>query len=188
MSPERESKILARMPETVWQQIASIPHPGERENICKALSELLKHRLKKEGVKIEKVFPPRAKSLDRIEEKVKIRKTEAPLRDIYGVRFITNYPDRQKLAKIIQSAFPLTPAKFPDGMPSIRDYADPKIKEFVKKNFNPRISERHSALHVNVVFLRPGETFYDIAEIQVLTSEEMRIFEETRGEYENGKS
>jgi hypothetical protein len=182
---DRDSEILARLPADVFEQIRFLPRIDERERICVAISKRLATALKDNGVKIEDV-ETRAKQADSIEDKIKRRGSTNPLRDIYRVRFITNYPDRSRVARIIQDSFPLTPKVFPDGMPSVRDYANPETREFVKSRFNPRISDRHSAMNVNIVFLRNGSRLCDIAEIQVLTTEEMALYKETRSEYENG--
>lgn len=182
---DKDSEILTRLPIDAFEQIKFLPRIDERERVCKALSLRLYTALKENGVKIEGMSV-RAKPGDKIDKKIKRRNSTTPLRDIYGVRFITSHPDREGVARIIQGCFPLTPKVFPDGMPSVRDYANSATREFVKSQFNPRISDRHSAMHVNIVFLRAGSDVCDIAEVQVLTPEEMRIYRETRDEYENG--
>jgi|GEM_PF-4914311 len=187
MLTERNFVSLTKMPESIQEQLTNLPCEEERGEICAELAVQLFSLLTSNGIVVENATF-RSKESKKIEKKGEIRNSKAPLRDIYGVRFITNEKNRVRVAEIIRSQFPLTPEKFDDGMPSVRDYADPEMKAFVKANFNPRISERHSAMHINIVFQREGAKIYDIAEVQILSEDEMKIFKETREEYENKKS
>lgn len=186
MSIEQEQKHSVRLPKDVFEQISALPCDEERGEILVDLAIKLGALFGRNGIPLEAVTM-RIKSREKIQKKIERRGSSAPLRDLYGVRFVISNADRAGLAKIIQDAFPDTPEKFPDGMPSVREYADAQTRQFVKANFNPRISERHSAMHVNIVFPRDGSDLYEIAEVQILTPEEMQIFRETREEYENGK-
>lgn len=189
MFKEREEIKEGRMPFSVSEQLvkANLPPYEERERICTALVIRLLNEFDRNHIKIED-WTSRAKTKEKIIEKVERRKSTFPVRDIYGLRFITWEKDRERIAKIIQGAFPETPEKFANGMPSVRDYANPAMREFVKSGYNKQISDRHSALHVNFVFLRAGSDIFDIGEVQILTPKEMEIFNETREEYENGKN
>jgi hypothetical protein len=186
MFKERDTIKEGRMPSSVSEQLANLPPEEERKQICMALAVRLLNEFNRNHIKIEG-GSVRAKTKERIIEKVERRKSTDPMRDIYGMRFKTWERDRAKIAKVIQAAFPETPEKFANGMPTVREYADPKMREFIKANFNSRISDRHSAMHVNFVFLRAGSEIFDIAEVQILTPREMEIFNETREEYENSK-
>lgn len=195
MTIERNVEFAAspRMPKDVYEQLDRLPCDEERGEICMELAQKIYSLLSNNHIVVDNITM-RVKSEARMNSKIERRGSTAPLRDIYGIRIITEYPDRAKIAAIVQSAFPLTPEKFEDGMPSVREYANPETRQFVKSNFNPRISERHSAMHINIVFRGKDLTIMasptellDIAEVQVLNEEEMRIFKETRGEYENGK-
>ncbi len=182
---ETESERIPHMPADVYEQLAALPEEEVRSAICTNLALGLSILLADNGVKFEDVTA-RVKTKEKIERKITRRGSAGPVRDIYGVRFITREPDRGRIAKIIQSAFPNTPQKFENGMPSVREYADSETRALIQANFNPHISDRHSALHINIVFLREGTNIYDIAEVQILTPDELKIFYETREEYENG--
>lgn len=187
MNLEREHNNSGRLPETVGEQLRLLPDAKIREEICHSLAIGITSLLVSNGVRIEEMSV-RTKSVDRINEKIKRRGSMAPMRDIYGIRIITEDTDRKRLKDLIQSAYPATPEVFPNGMPSSREYADSKIREFVQKNYNPKISDQHSALHVNIVFLREGECVFDIAEIQVMTAKELEIYKSTRESYVNGRN
>ncbi|HJY98135.1 MAG TPA: hypothetical protein VJ227_00265 [Patescibacteria group bacterium] len=184
---ERENVPGPRLPSSVAEQIINLPDFCDRAGVCVDLARKLSLVLETNGIEYS-IVSFRPKTDDKIKEKLTRRGGASLMRDIYGVRFITEEKDRLKIAKIVQDAFPFTPESFPDGMPSVRDYADPKVRDFVRSNFNPGISSRHSAMHINIVFLREGSSLFDIAEVQILTPEEMRIFKETREEYESGRN
>ena len=173
------------MPISAYEQFVNLPDKETRRGLCLTLGQTILDLMDLNGIKVEKVNI-RVKTAESMWRKIERRNSNAPLRDIYGIRIITEDPDRMKIKDLIQRVFPLTPEKFADGTPSFREYADPETRRQGRER-NKRISERHSAMHVNIVFLRDGEAVYDIAEIQILNPEEMGIFYETRGEYENGK-
>lgn len=183
-SVERNQSM--RLPNDVYEQIKALPCDEERGEILGDLAVKLAAILGRNGIPLE-AATMRIKSREKIEKKIERRGSTAPLRDLYGVRFVIESPDREKIAKIIQDAFPGTPEKFADGMPSIREYANAETRKFIKANYNSHISDRHSALHINIVFPRNETGLYEIAEVQILTPEEMQIFRETREEYENGR-
>lgn len=185
MENEREKIAAPRMPINAYEQFVNLPDKETRSGLCLTLGQAILDLVDLNGIKVEKVNI-RVKTAESMWRKIERRNSNAPLRDIYGIRIITEEPDRMKIKDLIQRAFPLTPEKFADGTPSFREYADPETRR-QSRNRNKNISERHSALHINVVFLREGSDYYDIAEVQVLSSEEMKIFDETRGEYKNGK-
>lgn len=185
MKNEKEKSRIKRMPENAYEQLVNLPDKETRRELCLTLGQTILDLLDLNGIKVEKVTV-RAKTAESMWRKIERRNSKAPLRDIYGIRIITEESDRMRIKDLIQGLFPLTPEKFADGTPSFREYADPETRRQAR-NRNKNISERHSALHVNVVFLREGSDYYDIAEIQVLSSEEMKIFEETREEYKNGR-
>lgn len=186
MRNEKEKPRVLRMPENAYEQLVNLPDKEVRRGLCLILGQAILGLMDLNGIKIEKVTV-RAKTAESMWRKIERRKSEAPLRDIYGIRLLTEEPDRMKIKDLIQKVFPLTPGEFADGTPSFREYADPETRRQARER-NKRISERHSAMHINIVFLREGSPVYDIAEIQVLNNEEMKIFEETRGEYKNGKN
>lgn len=180
------SVIQGRMPKDVYEQMAVPICDEERGEILERLALRLFTILSTHGIVVED-GSMRVKTQEKIEKKIIKRNSTSPLRDIYGVRFITSDPDRARIAEIIQLAFPLTPEKFENGMPTVRDYADPKMKEFIRGNFNPNIYLLGSAMHVNVIFPIEGRDILGIAEVQILTPEEMKIYKETHFEYKNGK-
>lgn len=190
---ERENVLWtkARMPQSVYEQkdiLKSISAPA-REEICKALHLRIYSMLASNGIKIES-SSHRVKTDERIEEKIKRKNViyPFPLNDIYGIRIITEESDREKIKNIIQSAFPATPALLPDGKASVRDYRNPGVRSEHIENHNPHMSDRYSAMHVNFIFRRKTSDVYDIGEVQVMTKEELKIYNETRPFYPNGHS
>jgi hypothetical protein len=193
MSNERENVLWAkaRMPKSVYEQkdILKGIDVETREEICKALHLRIFVLLASNGIKI-KSSSHRVKSDERIEEKIERKNViyPFPLNDNFGIRIITEEPDREKIKNIIQSAFPITPALLPDGKASARDYRDPSVRSEHIENHNPHMSDRYSAMHVNFIFRREGSDVYDIGEVQVMTKEELKIYNETRPFYSNGLS
>ena len=108
-----------------------------------------------------------------------------PIRDIYGIRLITEEEDRERIKNLIQSAYPATQKSFSDGKPSARDYRDPEVREKNIEKSNPCMSPLYSAMHVNFVFRCEGENVFDIGEVQIMTWEEFEIYRQTREEYSN---
>lgn len=177
------------IPANVYEQIANFPSETEQEKTCKEIFVGIQTLLNLYGITLDmEKSSYRVKSRIGVENKIKIRKSSAPIRDKYGFRFITEEADRDRLRRIIQLAYPATPERFADGRPSVREYANPEVREYIKKNFNPNISSQHSALHFNIVFQREGSLLYDIAEVQIMTKKEFEIYNQTRGEYVNGRS
>lgn len=176
-----------RMPENVYDQLNHLPDVSIRGRICESVATGVYTLLTFHGIKIDDVSC-RTKSVERINEKIKIRKSTGVIRDIYGVRFITEEPDRSKIKDLILSAYPLTPVVFSDGRPSVREYADPAVRDFIREKYNPHISSEHSAMHVNVVFKREGSNVLDIAEIQVMNAQELTTYNLTRESYVNGRN
>lgn len=176
-----------RMPENVYDQLNHLPDISVRGQICESVAKGVFTLLTFHGIKIDDVSC-RTKSVERIYEKIKIRKSVGVVRDIYGSRFITEEPDRSKIKDLILSAYPLTPLVFSDGRPSVREYADPTVRDFIRQNFNPHISSLHSALHINVVFKREGSNVLDIAEIQIMNAQELTTYNLTRESYVNGRN
>lgn len=173
------------MPKDCLEQIKFLPKDiKERNKICFDLMAKMNSALDLGGIKVERIEPPRVKSPKDILAKANRRNSDEPQRDIYGIRIITKEVDRKRMAEAIQSLYPDTPEYFLNGMPTIRDYADAEVRRSIKQHFNSSISDEYSALHVNVVFMRPGAEVYDIAEVQIMTPEEMVIYKQTRERYE----
>ena len=125
----------------------------------------------------------RVKSREDIREKSITRKSVSPVRDIYGVRFVVRNEDRFKITNLA-TYFPLTPDFFADGRPSVREYANPNVRSYIRGAFNPNIGE-YSALHINIVFQRNNSKIYDIAEIQIMTKDELTVSKNNRNLYTN---
>ena len=193
MLNERENILWAkaRMPKNVYEQkdILKGINVESREKICKALHLRIFVMLASNGIKIES-SSHRVKTDERIEEKIKRKNViyPFPLNDIFGIRIITEESDREKIKNLIQSAFPATPALLPDGKTSARDYRDSGVRSEHIENHNPHMSDRYSAMHVNFIFRREGSDIYDIGEVQVMTKEELKIYNETRPFYPSGLS
>lgn len=184
MSIEREVVNSGRMPTDVFEQLSNLPDKETQEKICEGIYNKVCAILNSHGVVFyDDISNCRVKSKERIEEKIKIRGSTLPVRDIYGTRMIVGDTDRYRVADIIKFGFPLTPDFFEDGRPSVREYADPLVREFISKNFNPHISSLYSALHINVVFHREGAMLYDIGEVQIMTKDELETSHHTREIY-----
>lgn len=184
MSIEREIVNSGRMPIDVYEQLANLPDLETQNKICEGIYNKVCSILDYHGIVFfEEMSKCRVKSKERIEEKIKIRGTTLPVRDIYGNRMIISDTDRYRVADIIKFGFNLTPDFFEDGRPSVREYADPLVREFISKNFNPHISSLYSALHINVVFHREGAILYDIGEVQIMTKDELMSSLNTREGY-----
>lgn len=188
MSEERLNNIPGRMPSSVYEQLALMNNEreGESEEICRQLAKEIRSILDENFVNVfSESF--RVKTRESIVNKSLSRGSEEPIRDRFGGREeVAAGTYKRRVAEAIQKRYPLTPKVFPDGTPSIRDYADPKVREEGRKR-NKNISERYSAMHVNIVFQRPGHEVYYIAEIQLLDTDEMRVFNETRPKYERDR-
>lgn len=174
-----------RMPKDVYEQLEHLSDFGERKMSCSALERGIVILLTSYGVKIEE-SSSRPKSVTHIKEKTRRRNSTTPLKDINGVRIITEEGNRERLIDIIQSAYPATPKFFADGKPSARDYRDPKVREQNIEKSNPNMSPLYSALHINFVFQREGSTLYDIGEVQIMTQGEFEIYKQTRKDYPHG--
>lgn len=184
MSIEREIANSGRMPADVFEQLSNLPDPETQEKICENIYNKVCAILNSHGVVFyEEISSCRVKSKERIEEKIKIRGSTLPVRDIYGTRMIVGEVDRYRVSNMIKDGFPLTPDVFTDGRPSAREYADPAVRDFISKNFNPHISSFYSALHINVVFHRMGADLYDIGEVQIMTKEELMASHISRDSY-----
>ncbi|HKC04698.1 MAG TPA: hypothetical protein VKC54_02400 [Patescibacteria group bacterium] len=189
MKNEREVQILrkrAKMPKNVFDQIKDFPGEAESKMICLALEARIRNVFEAEGEEILSLTW-RIKSDESIKEKIKRKNSKGPIRDKFGLMIQANLMDRIHMAQRIQADFPLTPKFFANGFPSIREYADPKVRRFVQQNFNPNISDLYGAMHVNVAFLTGNSAKLKIAEIQIMTPEEFKIYWATRGTYENTK-
>ena len=181
---ERLLKPEIKIPTKVSEQLLYIPSESYRINVCQQLFKGLVFFLTSYGVEIDiSVSGYRTKTLDRVNEKIIRRKSDVAMRDIYGVRIITEDTRREWIKDLIQSAYPLTPKVFPDGKPSVREYADPVVREFFREKHNPHTSPIYSAMHVNIAFERVGSPYLDIAEIQIMNNEELGIYNDTRDEY-----
>jgi hypothetical protein len=188
MSNESEIRPWAkvRMPENVYEQISGLPDPETCKEIDRALHIRIVGLLESNGITILG-SSYRVKDRSRIVEKIERKGSSRAINDIFGIRvIITEESDREKIGRIIQSAFPLTPALLPDGKKSVRDYRNPAVRSEHIENHNPHMSDRYSAMHVNFVFRRAGSDVYDIGEVQVMTKEELKIYKETRPFYPNG--
>lgn len=187
MSIERKKEARKRFPEDVFDQLMDLPSDMIQEKICKKIFDEVASILTNNGIvfDVEK-SSHRVKSREDIRKKSLTRKSLSPVRDIYGVRFIVREADRFRIESMIQPLFPLTPEIFADGRPSIREYADPKVREYMRGKFNPNIGE-YSALHINVVFQREGAKICDIAEVQIMTEKELEVSKSNRGMYTNGR-
>lgn len=187
MNLERESRLSARLPEDVYEQIRNLPDVGLRieitESIFKGLSTLLTLNDVEIDWKLSGPRPP--KTIARVEDKIIRRNSKAPAADFYGGRFVTQDPRRTWLKDLIQSAYPLTPEFFATGKPTARDYRDPKVRESHIEKMNPHMSPIYSALHINFIFLRDNSNLYDIAEAQIMTHEELGIYKLTHDGYKN---
>jgi hypothetical protein len=169
-----------RYPKTSSEQLDSLPDEAMREAMAKNLYVGLVFLMESFGITVDKDKSSyRVKSMDRIIEKIERRR--APLRDLIGVRLIIEPENRSRVTQIISDAFPLTPKVFPDGKPYIRDYSNPTVREYFREKHNPHTSPFYSALHINVAFLRDGKI--DFAEVQVMSHEELKIYNHTREEY-----
>lgn len=162
------------------EQLQTLPSEVVREVMARNLYFSLIFLLGSFGITTDRDKSSyRAKSMDRIIEKLERRK--GPLRDLIGVRLIIEPENREQSIRIISDAFPLTPKVFPDGKPYIRDYSNPAIREYFREKHNPHTSPFYSALHINVAFLRDG--IIDFAEVQLMSHEELKIYNRTREEY-----
>lgn len=190
MNSEREKLFNpARMPENVYEQLRYLPSIEKRMAIAKAIFEGLSSLLVSHGVVVDwGQSGYRAKSVDRIEDKITRRNSTEPQGDIYGVRFVTEEEDRVWLKNLIQSAYPQTPKVFSGGKLSARDYRDAGVREQHIERSNPHMSPMYNALHINFVFRREASMIYDIGEVQVMTPKEFVTYEETRKGYPNGYS
>lgn len=181
---EKLKEYPPRMPFNAYEQIQILPDFDFRMRISRNLFAGVGYYLNLLGVSFDKDLSTfRAKDVERIQEKITRRKSAVPVRDIYGIRIITEDPRREWIKDILQKAYPLTPDMFPDGKPSVREYANPTIREFFREKHNPHTSPLYSALHVNVVFERLGSHLFDIAEIQIMNKRELEIYNDTREEY-----
>lgn len=184
MSVEREITESGRMPVDVYEQLANLPDSETQTKICGTIYDKVCSILDYHGITFYKEESNcRIKSKERIEEKIKIRGSTRPVCDIYGTRIIVDDADRYRVSDIIRFGFPLTPDFFEDGRPTVREYADPNMRDFISKNFNPHISSLYSALHINVVFHRDGANLFDIGEVQVMTKKELEMSKITREVY-----
>ena len=187
MSIEREKINQARMPEYVFDQLISLPPDIIQDKTCKKVFyEVAAILMKNEVVFDTEKSSFRVKSREDIRKKSITRKSISPVRDIYGVRFIVSEADRFRVQNMIQPYFSLTPETFSDGRPSIREYADLKVRDQVRENYNPNITDSYSALHINIVFQREGANVYDIAEIQIMTKKELEASKNSRRKYTGG--
>src|SRR5512146_1306900 len=98
MTIERGEQINngPRMPKDVYEQFAHLPCDEERGEICMELAQKIFSLLSNNHVIIENVTM-RVKSEARMQSKIDRRGSTAPLRDIYGIRIITEDPDRARL-------------------------------------------------------------------------------------------
>lgn len=184
---EKISECPIRMPEDVHEQKNNLPDIEIREKISKSIFTGLSFLLVLSGVEIDwEESGYRAKRIARIDDKIKRRGSTEPERDIYGVRFITEEENREGLAHLIQSAYPLTPKEFPGGKLSVRDYRNPEVRAGHIEKSNPHMSPIYSALHINFVFQRNDSNLLDIGEIQIMTHQELTVYKETRDGYSNG--
>jgi len=185
---ERDSEIGARLPEGVFDQMGYLPEMSIRQEICRNLFNDIVSLLASHGIVVDLTKSSyRAKEAVRIISKAAGRRSNLPVRDIYGIQIITDEPDRGRMRDIIQSNYPATPESFPGGMPSFRDYANSQTRDYIKSTFNPHISDRYSAAHINFVFRRNNLPFFDIAEVQIMNHAELAIYNHTREEYLNAR-
>lgn len=184
MSKERKEESQGRMPEDVFDQLINLPSDAVQEQTCRKIFDGVASILINNGVAFDAGRSSyRVKSREDIRKKSLTRKSDSPVRDIYGVRFVVSEEDRFRVGKMIQPQFPLTP-DFIDGRPSVREYADTKVRNYIREKFNPNIGE-YSALHINLVFRREGAEVYDIAEVQIMTKRELEASQNNRGLYTN---
>lgn len=188
MEIERENIGVGRMPVDVYEQMANLPSMEEQERICRWLFAKVLRVLVENGIGVNvKKSSYRVKSDEGVMGKIITRGSTRPVKDKFGVRLIVSEEDRFRISGMIRDAFPLTPDFFEDGVPSIRDYADPQMRFFIRANFNPNISSEYSALHVNGVFLTPDSEKKKIVEVQVMTNKEDADYKRTREIYKNGR-
>lgn len=167
------------------EQLGVIPDTKSGILISKNIYKGLTFLLESYGIKVNREHSSfRLKTPDRVIQKIARRGAQVPIRDIYGIRLITEEANRELIAKLIVSAYPRTPPVFPDGKLRVRDYSDPVVRQQMLEKYNHYSSSFYSALHINIAFLREGCEFYDIAEVQVMNLQELEIYNQTRQEYE----
>jgi len=172
-----------RLPHDAREQLCNLQEEETRERITFAVYRGLIFYLRFGGVDID--LPKsgyRAKTKERIIEKMN-RRGDLPILDIYGIRLVTDYSDRKELGRIIQAAYPQTPGVFMGDRFSLRDYADESVKERHRAQINPEMSQDYSAFHLNVVFQSEKSEGLEIAEIQIMSSEEYDLSEKNRKDY-----
>ncbi len=170
---KRDLKLLAATPQTVQEQLASLPDESERHKIFRSFRFKLRRAFLEAGVDFE-IIGARVKTDESIQQKVKQRVergNDAPLLNIYGARCVVGEGDKVRAAQIIQEALP-TPHITRNGYLTRRD--------FVRNAPNPHQPDQmmaaYRACHVNV-FLPGGQ----IGEVQLTTrqdDETARIFRE----------
>jgi len=175
------------MPENVYEQLRHLPDMEKRMLIAKEIFQGLSTLLVWNGVDVDwGKSGYRTKTVARIEDKIMRRNTSESQRDIYGVRFITEENRRIWLKDLIQSAYPETPKFFTNGKSSSRDYRDSLVRGAHIEKTNPHMSPVYSALHINFVFKQEESNVFDIGEVQIMTTDELKIYNQTRDGYPNG--
>lgn len=173
-----------KIPYSFEDQRNSLPNQETQQQIVDQLLMGITALLTSYGFSVDREKSlGRVKSIGRMQEKIVRRGSKTPLRDIYGIRVITDDARRAQMRELIQSAYPETPKVFSDGKPSFRDYSNPEVREYFRKNHNQHTSPLYSALHINIAFEREGSALLEIAEIQIMSHSELDIYNQTRAGY-----
>lgn len=169
--PERKRPF--RLPRTAWNQIAQFPSEEELAVVTERLHSEIKEILAVEHIDII-ASSARTKTLERRRAKLERRGWDFPLPDVHGVRLIIAENYTKPAAHLILEHYP-SPKRYWWGLPSYRDYSDPKTKG----RFNRASLSQYEAIHLNIR-LNDGAK---IAEIQIMTPEQLQMAELTRDEY-----
>lgn len=178
---EKLSALSRQLPTSSLEQLASLPSFEERNRILCSLFEEIKILLTENGVQVNTEDSTyRVKTDERIQAKIARRGSDDPILDLYGLRFILDAAFKQRAATIIMQNYP-TPEVFPWGKPSFRDYSEEDVRKNFIKQFNQNILSSYTAIHIDILF--GNCQVAEIAEVQLMTKEELELAERMWPEY-----
>lgn len=169
----QERKRPIRLPRTAYNQVAQFPSEDKLVAITERLHSEIRAVLEAKHIDII-TSSARTKTLERRMDKLERRGWDFPLPDVHGVRLILATVCTKPAAEVILEYWP-SPKRYWWGLPSYRDYSDPKMKG----RFNRASLSRYEAIHLNIR-LNEGAK---IAEVQIMSPEQLQIAEQTRDDY-----
>jgi hypothetical protein len=164
---------LTPLPRTALMQVRLFPNEAELDEVTQRLHSEIRGVVEQQQISIID-SSARTKTLERRMDKLQRRGWDFPLPDVHGVRLILATPDTHPAAQVILDHYP-SPEEYWWGLPSYRDYSDPNTKG----KYNRASLSSYEAIHLNIRINEGAR----LAEVQIMTPEQLIIAEQTREEY-----